>query len=599
MVFVLIGLSAHPVWIGLIFAYFIGFKLELTPITGYADFFNPSQEHGGPVQWAYHMLLPWPTFAILFAALYVRLIRANVMETMNEDYVRTARAKGAPERQVIRSHVLRNSMLPVVTILGMDIGLALGGAIFTESVYSLPGPRPAGAAELRELRPAGDPGHRRLLDLLHHRLQPDRRPALRSHRSAHQADLMALLEVRDLRTSFRTDDGIVKAVDGVTFSVEKGKTLGIVGESGCGKSVTCLTIMGLNNPRNTTSSGEALFNGENLLEMSTRRLRELRGNDIAMIFQDPMTSLNPVHSIGKQLVEAVMLHRDVTKKDARLRALELLKAVGIPRAERRIDDYPHQFSGGMRQRVMIAMALINEPDLLIADEPTTALDVTTQAQILKLMTTLQDEFDTAIIMITHDLGVVAEIADDVVVMYAGKVAEEGTVDEIFTRPHHPYTWGLLGSLPRIDADVERLVQIQGQPPSLLNPPQGCRFHPRCPYVMDVCKSTSRRCCRSRARRSTCRRATSTSRRRTARPRSCSRARWRRSADESANGAGRARTCSSSRTSSSTSPSRAGSSSRSRSRASRPSTGSASPSSRARRSASSASRAAASRRWRAA
>jgi peptide/nickel transport system ATP-binding protein len=299
---------------------------------------------------------------------------------------------------------------------------------------------------------------------------------------------VALLEVKNLRTSFRTDDGVVKAVDGVTFSVERGKTLGIVGESGCGKSVTCLTIMGLNNRRNSTSSGEALFNGENLLEMSPRRLRDLRGNDVAMIFQDPMTSLNPVHSIGKQLVEAVMLHRDVTKKDARLRALELLKAVGIPRADRRIGDYPHQFSGGMRQRVMIAMALINEPDLLIADEPTTALDVTTQAQILKLMTTLQDEFDTAIIMITHDLGVVAEIADDVVVMYAGKVAEEGTVDEIFTRPHHPYTWGLLGSLPRIDTDVERLVQIQGQPPSLLNPPRGCRFHPRCPYVMDVCKT---------------------------------------------------------------------------------------------------------------
>jgi peptide/nickel transport system ATP-binding protein len=250
--------------------------------------------------------------------------------------------------------------------------------------------------------------------------------------------------------------------------------------------------MGLNNRRNTVSSGEALFNGEDLLQMSPRRLRGLRGNDIAMIFQDPMTSLNPVHSIGKQLVEAVMLHRDVTKRDARLRALELLKAVGIPRADKRIDDYPHQFSGGMRQRVMIAMALINEPDLLIADEPTTALDVTTQAQILKLMTTLQDEFNTAIVMITHDLGVVAEIADDVVVMYAGRVAEEGTVDEIFTRPRHPYTWGLLGSLPRIDADVERLVQIQGQPPSLLNPPQGCRFHPRCPYVLELCRSVEPR-----------------------------------------------------------------------------------------------------------
>jgi peptide/nickel transport system ATP-binding protein len=299
---------------------------------------------------------------------------------------------------------------------------------------------------------------------------------------------MALLEVRDLRTSFRTDDGTVRAVDGVSFSVEKGQTLGIVGESGCGKSVTCLTIMGLNNRRNTESSGEALFKGEDLLQMSPRRLRSLRGNDVAMIFQDPMTSLNPVHTIGKQLVEAVMLHRDVTKRDAKARALELMKAVGIPRAERRIDDYPHQFSGGMRQRVMIAMALINEPDLLIADEPTTALDVTTQAQILDLMATLQEEFETAIIMITHDLGVVAEIADDVVVMYAGKVAEEGTVDEIFTRPHHPYTWGLLGSLPRIDADVERLVQIAGQPPSLLNPPRGCRFHPRCPYVLEVCKS---------------------------------------------------------------------------------------------------------------
>ncbi len=299
---------------------------------------------------------------------------------------------------------------------------------------------------------------------------------------------MALLEVRDLRTSFRTDDGVVKAVDGISFSVEKGKTLGIVGESGCGKSVTCLSIMGLNNKRTAISSGEAIFKGEDLLKMGSRQLRDLRGNDVAMIFQDPMTSLNPVHSIGKQLVEAVLLHRDVSKKEARLRALELLKAVGIPRADRRIGDYPHQFSGGMRQRVMIAMSLINEPDLLIADEPTTALDVTTQAQILNLMLKLQEEFNTAIIMITHDLGVVAEIADDVVVMYAGRVAEEGTVDEIFTRPHHPYTWGLLGSLPRLDADVERLVQIQGQPPSLLNPPRGCRFHPRCPYVMDVCKS---------------------------------------------------------------------------------------------------------------
>ena len=298
---------------------------------------------------------------------------------------------------------------------------------------------------------------------------------------------MALLEVNDLKTYFRTDDGIVKAVDGVSFEVEKGQTLGIVGESGSGKSVTCLTIMGLNAKRNTITSGSATFRGDDLLTMNSRRLRDIRGNDIAMIFQDPMTSLNPVHTIGKQLVEAILLHRDVTKAQARGRALELLKAVGIPRAERRIDDYPHQFSGGMRQRVMIAMALVNDPDLLIADEPTTALDVTTQAQILELMNRLQREFGSAIIIITHDLGVVAETADDVVVMYAARIAEQGPVDQIFKRPHHPYTWGLLGSLPRLDTDADRLVQIPGQPPSLLNPPRGCRFHPRCPYVMNICK----------------------------------------------------------------------------------------------------------------
>jgi peptide/nickel transport system ATP-binding protein len=298
---------------------------------------------------------------------------------------------------------------------------------------------------------------------------------------------LALLEVRDLHTSFKTDDGVVRAVEGVSFSVDKGQTLGIVGESGSGKSVTCLTIMGLNNRQNARSSGEALFKGEDLLTATPRRLRELRGNDIAMIFQDPMTSLNPVHKIGDQLAEAMRLHEDVSKGQARKRALDLLKAVGIPRPERRVDDYPHQFSGGMRQRVMIAMALINNPDLLIADEPTTALDVTTQAQIISLIERLQQEFGSAVIMITHDLGVVAEIADDVVVMYAAEVVEHAGVEEIFKRPHHPYTWGLMGSLPRLDADVERLVQIQGQPPSLLRPPPGCRFHPRCPYVMPVCR----------------------------------------------------------------------------------------------------------------
>jgi len=300
---------------------------------------------------------------------------------------------------------------------------------------------------------------------------------------------LALLEVRDLHTSFHTDDGIVRAVEGVSFSIEKGQTLGIVGESGCGKSVTCLTVMGLNPKRNTVSSGEALWKGKDLLTAGRRELRDIRGNEISMIFQDPMTSLNPVHSIGKQLVEAVQLHRDVTTKVARARALELLKAVGIPKAETRIDDYPHQFSGGMRQRVMIAMALLNDPDLLIADEPTTALDVTTQAQILNLMKRLQEEFGSAIMIITHDLGVVAETADDVLVMYAAKVAEQANVHDLFNRPQHPYTWGLMGSLPRLEADTERLTQIPGQPPSLLRPPAGCRFHPRCPHVMEVCKTT--------------------------------------------------------------------------------------------------------------
>jgi peptide/nickel transport system ATP-binding protein len=300
---------------------------------------------------------------------------------------------------------------------------------------------------------------------------------------------MALLDVRDLSTSFRTEDGIVKAVQGVSFSVEKGQTFGIVGESGCGKSVTCLTIMGLNPKRNTVTTGEALWKGKDLITAKPRELREVRGNEISMIFQDPMTSLNPVHTIGRQLEEAILLHRDVSKRAARARSLELLKAVGIPRAEQRIDDYPHQFSGGMRQRVMIAMALINDPDLLIADEPTTALDVTTQAQILSLMKRLQDDFGSAIIIITHDLGVVAEVADDVLVMYAANVVEQAEVHNLFTQPQHPYTWGLMGSLPRLETDVERLTQIPGQPPSLLRPPAGCRFHPRCPYVMEVCKTT--------------------------------------------------------------------------------------------------------------
>ena len=326
-------------------------------------------------------------------------------------------------------------------------------------------------------------------------------------------DVEPLLAVSDLRTYFKTDDGIVKAVDGVSFEVRPGQTLGVVGESGSGKSVTMMSILGLNpkpgriavgpgsppgvqmeaflhgsKKHTSISTGQALFRGENLLEASQRRLRALRGSAISMIFQDPMTSLNPVLSIGKQLVEAVVLHRDVTVREARELAIEGLQEVGIPRPERRIDDYPHQFSGGMRQRVMIAMALINEPALLIADEPTTALDVTTQAQILGLIRRLQAERGTAVVLITHDLGVVAETVDEIVVMYAARVAERAPVFSLFERPLHPYTWGLLGSLPRLDVELERLSQIRGQPPSLLRPPAGCRFRPRCAFAFDRCRA---------------------------------------------------------------------------------------------------------------
>jgi len=298
---------------------------------------------------------------------------------------------------------------------------------------------------------------------------------------------MALLEVRDLKTAFKTDDGIVQAVDGLSFTVEKGRTVAIVGESGCGKSVTCLSIMGLNPRQNTVTSGEAIFKDRDLLKLRPEEMRRVRGNEISMIFQDPMTSLNPVHTIGRQLREAVTLHESVGKQAAHRRALEMVKAVGIPRAETRLDDYPHQFSGGMRQRVMIAMALINNPDLLIADEPTTALDVTTQAQILNLMNQLQRDFGSAIILITHDLGVVAETADDVLVMYAAEAIEQGGYGDIFYRPRHPYTWGLLSSLPRLAQGTE-LKPIPGAPPSLLRPPPGCRFHLRCPYAFDRCRT---------------------------------------------------------------------------------------------------------------
>jgi peptide/nickel transport system ATP-binding protein len=296
-----------------------------------------------------------------------------------------------------------------------------------------------------------------------------------------------LLEVDDLRVTFDTDDGDVHAVSGASFSVARGETLGIVGESGSGKSVANLTILGLTRGPGTTISGQIMFDGNDLAEASGEDLRRVRGNEIAMIFQDPLTSLHPFYKVGDQMAEAIQVHRKASDADARKRALELLQLVGIPEPERRLGQYPHEFSGGMRQRVMIAMALVNDPKLLIADEPTTALDVTIQAQILRLVKSLQEQLDMAMILVTHDLGVIAQVADRVNVMYAGRIVEAGSLDQIFYDPQHPYTWGLLGSLTRIDRPrTERLAQIRGQPPSLIAPPQGCHFRPRCPHAFDRC-----------------------------------------------------------------------------------------------------------------
>jgi peptide/nickel transport system ATP-binding protein len=295
-----------------------------------------------------------------------------------------------------------------------------------------------------------------------------------------------LLDVKDLKVHFHTDDGVVKAVDGISYAVNPGQTLGIVGESGSGKSVSSLTVMGLTRSSSAQISGSITFDGMDLINASDKDLRGIRGGSIAMIFQDPLSSLHPMYRIGAQLVEAVQAHQDVSKARALDRAVEMLGLVGIPEPRRRADSYPHEFSGGMRQRVMIAMALCNDPKLLIADEPTTALDVTVQAQILDLMHRLQEELDTAIVMITHDLGVVAEVTDDIAVMYAGRIVEKADKETIFAAPEHPYTWGLLKSIPRLDTPRdEELVPIPGRPPSLITLPPGCSFHPRCPYVREA------------------------------------------------------------------------------------------------------------------
>jgi len=299
--------------------------------------------------------------------------------------------------------------------------------------------------------------------------------------------MSAILKVDDLRVSFATEDGVVQAVSGVSFELRAGEVLAIVGESGSGKSVTAQTITGLTRAPNARITGSVTYRGRELNGLDDDQLRDVRGEQIAMIFQDPMTSLNPVYRVGDQIAEMIRAHRDVSKREAADRAVELLRSVGIPNPERRVRHYPHEFSGGMRQRVMIAMALSLEPDVLIADEPTTALDVTVQAQILRLIDQLNRDRDLAVILITHDLGVVAEVADRVVVMYAGQIVENATLDETFYDPQHPYTWGLLGSLMRLDQSrTARLAQIPGQPPSLLAPPAGCRFAPRCAYAFDKC-----------------------------------------------------------------------------------------------------------------
>jgi peptide/nickel transport system ATP-binding protein len=296
-----------------------------------------------------------------------------------------------------------------------------------------------------------------------------------------------LLEVKDLGVDFTTEDGVVHAVDGVSFELERGKVLGIVGESGSGKSVTAMTIMGLTRDINASFRGEVNYQGRNLLEISNTEMQNFRGNEIGMIFQDPMTSLNPVYRIGEQIVEGIRAHEPVDKRTAQRRAVELLRQVGIPNPESRVDDFPHQFSGGMRQRAMIAMALSCNPAILIADEPTTALDVTIQAQIVELISQLKDDFNSAVIMITHDLGVVADIADEIVVMYAGRVVERAPTRELFYDPQMPYTWGLLGSIPRLDRPKpDRLHSIDGAPPSLIQLPQGCKFRPRCPHAFEKC-----------------------------------------------------------------------------------------------------------------
>ncbi len=485
MVTSLAFISAPVFWLGLValylFAQDVGLIHIFPGIGSYADASSPGAKFES-------MLLPWIVLAAASAAIYARYLRSSMIDVMSEDYIRTARAKGLPEstgdhapRRPQRNHPDRH---PARARHRRAAGRQRDPH---RDRLQHPGGWAARLHGDSDLRSAGDPGGDPVRSLLHHHLQPDRRHRLRVPRSEGEVPMTRLLEVEDLKVHFETEDGVLKAVDGVSFAVDRGETLGIVGESGCGKSVANLSILGLTRAPTTTISGRISYAGHDLAQATDEELRGVRGKEIAMIFQDPLTSLHPFYRVGWQLVEAVQAHQDVSKAVARRRALELLGMVGIPDPAGRIDNYPHEFSGGMRQRAMIAMALINDPTVLIADEPTTALDVTIQAQILSLISRLQEELGMAVILITHDLGVIAEVADRVNIMYAGRIVESGTLDQTFYDPQHPYTWGLLGSLPRPDRPrTRRLAQVKGQPPSLLAPPQGCHFRPRCPHAFERC-----------------------------------------------------------------------------------------------------------------
>ncbi|GAA2772502.1 ATP-binding cassette domain-containing protein [Nonomuraea dietziae] len=401
-----------------------------------------------PAGWFASMLMPWIALAALYAGMYARLTRTELIGVLSQNFVRTARAKGLPERTVVRRHALRPTLTP-------DRDRLRHGprrAARWRADHRV-GVRPArcgqaGRRRDQQLGPAGDPRRDAVRRGLHRLRERGRGPALRGARPADQAGgLMTLLDVKDLRVSF----GETRAVDGLSFSLERGRVLGLVGESGCGKSVTSLAVMGLLN--GATTSGEIWFDGQELLGSDRRAVRRLRGDRLAMIFQDPLSSLNPYYPVGFQIAEAYRAHRRTSRKQARAIVVRMLDRVGIPEAERRARDYPHQFSGGMRQRVMIAMALCLEPELIIADEPTTALDVTVQAQILALLDTLRAEYGTAVLLITHDLGVVAGTADEVVVMYGGRAVERGEVHALFEDPREPYTRRLLAAVPRIDRPV--------------------------------------------------------------------------------------------------------------------------------------------------